>query len=69
MTTKSQQPKDNGNHISALNAFIEFLNMAKEATSNTPAKAAFGSAVVILPLIRVSHLLPFYYIDCELEYA
>ena len=69
MTTKSQQPKDKEGAISALDGFIKVLDFAKEVASNTPAKAAFGSVIVILTMVRVSHLLPFYYINCELEYA
>ena len=67
MEAKSQQPKENV--ISTLNGFIEVLNVAKEIASNTPAKAAFGSVIVILTMVRVSHLLPFCCIDCKLKHA
>ena len=69
MEAKSQQPKEKGSVISTLNGFIEVLNVAKEIASNTPAKAAFGSVVVILAMVRVIHLLPFCRIDCKLKYA
>ena len=67
METKSQQPEDRKGIISTLNGFIEVLNLAKEVASNTPAKAVFGSAVVILAMVRVSHRLAFCCIDCELK--
>ena len=69
MTTKSQQPKDYGNHISTLNGFIDFINLAKEASSNAPAKVIFGSVAIILTMVRVSRLLSPCCIDRELEYA
>jgi hypothetical protein len=36
---------------------IEGMNLAKEVTSMTPAKAVFGSVSIILTVIRVSLLL------------
>ena len=54
MEAKSQRPKGRENTISALNASIEALNLAKEIASVTPAKAVFGSVSVILTTIRVS---------------
>jgi hypothetical protein len=56
METESQQPKEREGVISALNGFIEVFNLAKEISSNTPAKAVFGSANVLLVMIRVSLL-------------
>ena len=56
METESQQPKEQKGVISALNGFIEVFNLAKEISSNTPAKAVFGSASVLLAMIRVSLL-------------
>ena len=46
--------KEQGGPISVLNGFIEVFNLAKEISSNTPAKAIFGSANIILAMIRVS---------------
>ena len=69
MKIQFQQPKEKGSVISTLNGFIEVLNVAKEIASNTPAKGAFGSAIVILTMVRVSHLLFFCRADCEHEYA
>ena len=69
MENKSQQPKGKDGVISTLNGLIEVLNIAKEIASNTPAKAAFGSVVIILTMVKVSHLLAFCYIESELKYA
>ena len=57
MEVKSQQPKAREDVISTLNAAIEAMNLAKELTSITPAKAVFGSASVVLTMTRVSFLL------------
>jgi hypothetical protein len=59
MEAESQRPKGREGTISALNAAIEALNLAKELSSITPAKAVFGSVSVILAMIRVSFLLVF----------
>ena len=40
-----------------MNAAIEAMNLAKEASSITPAKAAFGGAAVLLTMIKVCLLL------------
>ena len=56
METESQQPKEQEGVISVLNGFIEVFNLAKEVSSNTPAKAVFGSVSVLLAMIRVSLL-------------
>jgi len=57
MDAKSRQPKGRDNTVSALNAAIEALNLAKELVSITPAKAVFGTVSVILTTIKVSFLL------------
>ena len=41
------------NMLSSPNASIETLNLAKEASTITPAKAVFGSIGVILTMIGV----------------
>ena len=56
METAPQQPKEQEVVISALNGFIEAFNLAKEISSNTPAKAVFGSVSVLLAMIRASLL-------------
>ena len=57
MTDKSQQPKGRDGVLSTLNFAIDGLNLAKEVSSVTPAKAAFGTVTIILTMIRVSPLL------------
>jgi len=57
MEAEPQRPRGGDNDISALNAAIEALNLAKESSSITPAKAVFGSVSVILAMIRVSLLV------------
>jgi hypothetical protein len=47
------QPKWHDNALSALNLTIEGLNLAKEISSVTPAKAVFGSVSVLLTMIMV----------------
>ena len=51
---KPQRPKGRGYTLSTLNATIEALNLAKEISCITPAKAVFGSVSVLLAMIRVS---------------
>jgi len=57
METESQRPKEREGAISALNVAIETMNLAKEVSSITPAKAVFGSVSVVLTMTRVSFLL------------
>jgi len=57
MDSKSQRPKRLDGAISPLNVAIEALNLAKEVSSITPAKAVFGSVSAILTMIRVRFLL------------
>ena len=59
MEAKSQRPKGREGAISALNVAIEALNLAKEVSSITPAKAVFSSVSVLLAIIKVSILLVF----------
>lgn len=53
MATDSSQPKGRDGVLALLNGAIEALNLAKEISSVTPAKAVFGTAGVLLGLIRV----------------
>jgi hypothetical protein len=55
MDTKSQRRRDGT--LSLLNAAIKAMDLAKEVSSPTPAKAVFGSVSIILTMIRVG-LLP-----------
>jgi hypothetical protein len=57
MEAESRRPKGRESTTSALNAAIETLNLAKEVSSITPAKAVFGSVSIILTMIRVSSFL------------
>jgi len=56
MAAKSQRPKGRNDVLSLLNEAIDALNLAKEASSITPARAAFGFASVLLTEIRVGFL-------------
>ena len=53
----SKRQKRQENALALLNGAIEALNLAKEISSATPAKAAFGSVSVLLTMIKV-RLLP-----------
>jgi len=57
MATKSQQPKGPDGAFSSLNGAIVAIDLAKENSRVTQAKAAFGSVVILLAIIRVSFLL------------
>ena len=45
--------------IAALNTFIEAMDLVKEISSITLAKAVFSSTSIMLTMIRVSFLLVF----------
>jgi len=53
MPTKPQRQKRREVTLSSLNVAIEALNIMKEATTATPAPAVFGTASVLLTMIRV----------------
>jgi len=57
MATNSQRPKERDGALSSLNMAIDALNLAKELSSVTPAKAVFGTVGVLLTMIRVCPLL------------
>ena len=57
MATKPQRPERREVALSLLNAAIEAVNIAKEASSITPAQAAFSAAGVLLTMIKV-HFFP-----------
>jgi hypothetical protein len=56
-TPQPQQPKGRDGVLSALNVAIEGLNLAKEISSITPAKAVFSSVSILLVMIKVKSLL------------
>ena len=58
MATKPKRPKGQDGNISSLNLAIEAMNLAKEVSSFTPAKAVFGSVGVLLTMIRVRSSSP-----------
>jgi len=53
---KTPRPKGRDGVLSTLNVAIEILTLAKEVSSITPAKAAFGSVSALLTMIRVGFL-------------
>jgi hypothetical protein len=57
MDSNSHRPGRQDNTLSTLNVAIETLNLANEVSIITPAKAVFGSASIILTMIRVGLFL------------
>jgi hypothetical protein len=53
----SQQQKGRDGVLSTLDVFIQALNVAKDSCGIPPAQIAFGSASVLLTMIRVCFLL------------
>ena len=53
MDANSQRQKRRDGVLPVLNAAIEAVNLAKEVSSMTPAKAVFGSVSILLTMIRV----------------
>ena len=58
MEADSLRPRDRDGALSLLNAAIEAMNLAKEISSLTPAKAVFGSVGILLTMIKVRLLSP-----------
>jgi len=56
MEAKSQRSKGRDRTLSSIDVAIEAMNLAKEASSITPAKAVFGTVSVLLAMIRVCSL-------------
>ena len=56
MDKRSKQQERRDGALSLLNAAIEAVNLAKEVSSITPAKAVFGSVGIVLTMIRVPFL-------------
>lgn len=54
-TVEALQFRGRDGAISLLNNAIETLNITKEASSTTPAKAVFGSVSGLLTMTRVCH--------------
>ena len=55
--SQHQRPKGRDGVLSSLNLAIEAMNIAKEVSSITPAKAVFGSVYALLMIIRVFFFL------------
>ena len=55
---RSTMEKHRDGVLSTLNVAIETMNLAKEVSIITPAKAVFGSVIVLLTMIRVRSLPP-----------
>ena len=53
MEAEPQRPKGRDGTLSSLNIAIEAMNLAKEVSSITPAKAVFGSVSILLTMVRV----------------
>jgi hypothetical protein len=51
--SKPKRPRGESDAPSSLNSAIDGLNLAKEASSITPAEAVFGSVGILLTMIRV----------------
>ena len=53
MDVDPQQPRGRGGALSLLNVAIDALDLAKEVSVITPARAAFASVSILLTMIRV----------------
>lgn len=61
MATELSHSKGRDRLLSTLNTLIQILDVAKVACVVPPAQAAFGSASVLLAMIRVHSLLLYRY--------
>ena len=59
MEGKPQRPKGRDRTVSSLNIAIEAMNLAKEISSVTPAKAVFGSVSILLTMVKVRFLVSY----------
>ena len=57
MDKDSKRQKRRDDALSLLDAAIEAVNLAKEISSPTPAKAVFGTVSILLTTIRVRLIL------------
>jgi hypothetical protein len=58
MASTSQQQEGRDRLLSTLDVFIQVLNLAKDTCGIPPAQVAFGSASVLLTMIRVRFPYP-----------
>ena len=56
---REQRSKQKSKDVSALNAAIDLLNVAKDTVEILPVKGVFCSVTILLALIRVSRLQPY----------
>ena len=56
MTSTSEPQKVKDAVLSRLDVAIDALNLAKEIVPITPAKAAFGSVIILLTMVKVCFL-------------
>ena len=61
MDTDSRRQERKDDALCSLDLAIEAMNLAKEISSITPAKAVFGTASVLLKTIKVRSPLPMFY--------
>jgi len=59
MEAKPRRPKGGDGTLSSLNMAIEAMNLAKEVSSVTPAKAVFGSVSILLAMVKVRFLFSY----------
>ena len=59
MEAEPQRQKGRDGSISSLNIAIEAMNLAKEVSSISPAKAIFGSVSILLTMVKVRFLAPY----------
>ena len=57
MTTGSQRRNGRDAALSSLSMDIDALNLAKEVSSITPAKAVFGTVSILLTMIKACFIL------------
>ena len=57
MDANSKRPKGRDGALSSLNVAIDSINLAKDIVDIAPARAAFGSVIALLTMIRVCFFL------------
>ena len=65
MTANPQRPKGRDGTLASLNIAIEAMNLAKEVSSVTPAKAVFGSVSILLTMVKVRSVVSYTRMSCS----
>jgi len=65
MAANSQRPKGRDGTLTPLNIAIEAMNLAKEVSSVTPAKAVFGSVSILLTMVMVRFVVSYTRMLCS----